>query len=170
MRILGIDPGSRITGFGLIEARLGRPSLVEAGAIRLDPTASLETRLTELFGELSDLVAGATPDQVAVEKLYSHYKHPQTAVLMGHARGVILLVAAQKGVPIKHLAATEIKKHMTGHGRAGKDRVRRAVAITLGLSELPGPPDVADALATAIACGHLTATPERAEPLVQEAR
>jgi crossover junction endodeoxyribonuclease RuvC len=87
---------------------------------------------------------------MAVEELYAHYDHPRTAILMGHARGVIFLAAAQVGIPVVSYAATQVKKLVTGNGRAPKDQVQRTVQQELGLAQLPDPPDVADALAVAL--------------------
>jgi len=86
---------------------------------------------------------------VAVEQLYAHYKHPRTAILMGHARGVILLAAAQRGVPVTSLASTMVKRTITGNGHASKGQVQRAVAMLCKLAKPPEPPDVADAIAIA---------------------
>ena len=90
---------------------------------------------------------------MAIEELYSHYARPRTAILMGHARGVICLAAAKAGVPIKHYSATQIKRILTGSGRASKSQVQRAIQRELALPSLPSPPDVADALAVAL-CHH----------------
>jgi crossover junction endodeoxyribonuclease RuvC len=87
---------------------------------------------------------------MALEQLYAHYEHPRTAVLMAHARGAILLAAAENEVAVVHYASTRVKKTVTGHGRAGKDQVQRTIQRELGLAELPSPPDVADALAVAL--------------------
>ncbi|MCY2926240.1 MAG: crossover junction endodeoxyribonuclease RuvC, partial [Planctomycetota bacterium] len=91
---------------------------------------------------------------VAVEKLYAHYKHPSTAILMGHARGVILLAAEQAGVGVRNLPATHVKKSLTGNGHASKLQVQRAIQAVCHLSALPEPPDVADALAIALCAGR----------------
>lgn len=154
MRILGIDPGSRITGYGVIDCDGREPRVVEAGTIRLDADADLGDRLTELHEETCAVIDALHPDRMAVEKLYSHYSHPQTAVVMGHARGVILLAARQRNVPVEHYAATRVKKFLTGSGRAGKQQIQRAVAMLLHLAEPPEPPDVADALAVAMCSAH----------------
>ena len=93
------------------------------------------------------------PGVVAVESLYAHYEHPRTAILMGHARGVIFLAAAQRDLPVLSYNATSIKKTVTGNGRASKDQVQRTIQRELGLDRLPEPSDVADALAVAL-CHH----------------
>ena len=114
-RVLGIDPGLRLTGYGVVDLPEGQiePRLVEGGVIRLDAKQDLETRLLQLHRELSALIEGLSPHRLAVEQLYAHYAHPRTAILMGHARGVILLCGAAAGLPVEHLAATEIKKRST---------------------------------------------------------
>jgi len=151
-RVLGIDPGLRITGYGVVvsdHAGLG-PQLVEAGVIRLDPKQPMASRLEQLHRDLVDVIGEFQPDRLAVEKLYAHYRHPSTAILMGHARGVILLAAQQNGLPVEHLPSTEVKRAITGYGHASKQQIQLAVQTQCGLSEPPSPPDVADAIAIAM--------------------
>jgi crossover junction endodeoxyribonuclease RuvC len=152
MRILGIDPGTRITGYGCVELKPGsiEPRLVEAGTLTFKPTRSLEVRLAEMHASLTELIAELKPQHMAVEKLFAHYKHPRTAIIMAHARGVILLAAQQARVTIEHLPATEVKKSLTGHGHASKHQMQQAVASQCRLKEPPNPPDVADAIAIAL--------------------
>ncbi len=109
----------------------------------------MEARLGQLHEELSGLIDTLKPARLAVEKLYAHYKHPRTAILMGHARGVILLCATQRKMEVDHLPSTEVKKAMTGYGHASKEQMQRAVQAQCKLKELPSPPDVADAIAIA---------------------
>jgi crossover junction endodeoxyribonuclease RuvC len=151
MLILGIDPGLRITGYGLvlITPPAGRVQLQEAGVLRMKSKGDLATRLLELHEHLSALMDETSPDRVAVEQLYAHYKHPRTAILMGHARGVILLAAAQRKIPITNLASTMVKRTITGNGHAPKMQVQRSVAMLCKLAKAPEPPDVADAIAIA---------------------
>ncbi|HVS73489.1 MAG TPA: crossover junction endodeoxyribonuclease RuvC [Phycisphaerae bacterium] len=149
MLILGIDPGLRITGYSLVLLAAGKPRLQEAGVLRMKSKGDLAQRLGELHKHLTELIAESSPDRVAVEQLYAHYKHPRTAILMGHARGVILLAAAQHEVPVTSLAATLVKRTVTGNGHAQKRQVQRAVAMHCNLSRPPEPPDVADAIAIA---------------------
>ena len=157
MRILGIDPGLRITGYGVVDWKLLRPELVDGGVIRLDAKASIPERLVELESELESLFDESKPDICAVEQLYSHYNHPRTAILMGHARGVILLVAQRRGVRVEQYAANRIKQSVAGHGHAGKSQMQRAIQSLWNLKQPPEPPDVADALAIAVCCGrHVT--------------
>jgi crossover junction endodeoxyribonuclease RuvC len=154
MRILGIDPGLRITGYGLIDFGAGAPKLIDAGVIRLDAKSPLSDRLVELDTELESLIAEHHPAICAVEQLYAHYAHPRTAILMGHARGVILLAAQRRGVAIEQFSSNRIKQSVVGHGHAGKIQVQRAIQQIWNLPSLPQPPDVADALAVALCCGR----------------
>lgn len=153
-KVLGVDPGLQRTGFALLMPA-GHPQearVVEAGVIRLPRGPSLADRLVELEDGLIMLLETHHPDTLACEELYAHYRHPRTAVLMAHARGVILALAARRGLRVLSLAATNVKKMLTGSGRASKGQIQRAVAATLGLSALPEPHDVADAIAIGL-CG-----------------
>ena len=151
MRVLGIDPGLRLTGFGLVEVRPGaiEPTLLEGGVIKLDAKASVADRLAQLAEDLDGVIAEAKADHLAVEQVYSHYAHPRTAIIMAHARGVILLCAKRAGLGIEELAATEVKKALTGNGHASKEQMQLAVQAQFRLPEPPSPPDVADAIAIA---------------------
>jgi crossover junction endodeoxyribonuclease RuvC len=152
MRIVGIDPGLRITGYGAVHVADGaiEPTLIEAGIFRLDAKKSIESRLVQLSADLESLLDEIKPDHMAVEKLYSHYKHPRTAILMAHARGVILLAAKKRNIAIEHIAATAAKKAVTGHGHATKAQMQQAVQMQLKLPEPPEPADVADAIGLAL--------------------
>ena len=152
MRILGIDPGLQRTGYGVIDvpAGVGAPHLVEAGVVRTDAKLSLPERLLEIEAGLASVIAEFRPEAVAVEELYSHYAHPRTAILMGHARGVAILVAARLRVPVVSYNATKIKKALVGSGHASKEQVQRAIQSVFRLATPPQPPDVADALAAAL--------------------
>ncbi len=156
MRILGIDPGLQRTGYGLVDVAGREPRAVEAGVIRTDASAALERRLAELHEGLRSVLDEFHPDAAAVEQLYAHYKHPRTAILMGHARGVIFLAMAEAGVPVVSYNATRIKKSLVGAGHASKLQMQRAIQSTLGLAVLPEPADVADALAVALCHAHRT--------------
>ncbi len=152
--VLGIDPGLNVTGYGVIEAVGNKLKLREAGVIRSKRSDSLEARLLELHEGLADILADCHPTAMAVEQLYSHYERPRTAILMGHARGVLCLAAAQAGIPLEHYAATQVKKTLTGNGRASKDQVQLAICREFGLAKPPEPNDVADALAVALCHIH----------------
>ncbi|MEI8194830.1 MAG: crossover junction endodeoxyribonuclease RuvC [Phycisphaerae bacterium] len=152
MLILGIDPGLHLTGYGLVKLTLGRVSLQEAGVLRMkmtSKTGDLAARVKELFDSLTELLTETKPQRLGVEQLYAHYKHPRTAILMGHARGVILLAAAQREIPVTNLPSTLVKKSITGNGHASKLQMQRAVASMCHLPKPPEPPDVADAIAIA---------------------
>lgn len=166
MRIIGIDPGLRLTGYGCVRLRPNRsePELIEAGVIRLNAAQPVATRLAELYTDLGAILDQQQPDLMVVEKLYAHYAHPTTAIKMGHARGVILLAASQRGIELQELGATEIKKSLTGHGHAGKRQIQIAVQAQCRLPELPSPPDVADAIAMAL-CGATRLANRRSAPV-----
>ena len=152
-RILGVDPGLNITGYGVLEVGNGALRLCEAGIVRGKARAPLPQRLVEIHQGIADVIEAFRPDVVAIEELYSHYKRPRTAILMGHARGVICLAAARAGLPVANYSATQVKKILTGAGRASKSQVQEAIRRELRLDQAPDPPDVADALAIAL-CHH----------------
>ncbi|HKQ49631.1 MAG TPA: crossover junction endodeoxyribonuclease RuvC [Phycisphaerae bacterium] len=145
--ILGIDPGLERTGYGVIVAPQGR--VLDAGLFRSSTKAPLPERLTELASGLEEVIAEHRPGLVAVEDLYAHYKHPRTAILMGHVRGVLLYLAAKNRIDVLNLPSTRVKRFLTGNGHASKDQMQRAIMTTLSLPRLPEPSDVADALAVA---------------------
>jgi len=152
--VLGIDPGLQRTGYALL-APAPTPQdahLIEAGVIRLNREQPLAQRLIDLENNLQTLIQAHRPSTLACEELYAHYKHPRTAILMAHARGVILALGARSGLELLSVAATNVKKLLTGSGRAGKRQVQLAVAATLRLPTIPEPNDVADAIAIAL-CG-----------------
>jgi crossover junction endodeoxyribonuclease RuvC len=152
MIILGIDPGLQVCGYAVVEAKRLDTKLVEAGVFRSDGKAPLEMRLNQIAEDIGQILKTHKPVRVAVEQLYAHYKHPRTAILMGHARGVILQKAAESGAEVNSYAATRIKKSLTGNGRAAKTQMQRAIQTILALPELPEPADVADAIAIALCC------------------
>ncbi|RME22494.1 MAG: crossover junction endodeoxyribonuclease RuvC [Candidatus Zixiibacteriota bacterium] len=161
MRILGIDPGLLNTGYAVIEGD-GAPDsvrLVEAGVVRTEQDAPMASRLAEIARQISEIISQLNPEAVAIEELYSHYQHPRTAIIMGHARGIVLLKAAEAGLAIYPYASTRIKKSLTGNGRATKAQMQAMIRSTFALSAVPEPPDVADALAVALChCRSLTQT------------
>ncbi len=203
MRILGIDPGLRLTGYACLERAddaTDTPVLLEAGVFRLSmvqpsvarplvvrplvarlsepcvskpmthgsesrateipstekpapdsrSTASVSARLVELDRDFRDALERLKPEVVAVESLFAHYKHPTTAIVMGHARGVLLLAIQQAGCRLVELKPNEVKKSLTGHGHASKAQMQHAVQSIFGLAEPPDPPDIADAIAIAL--------------------
>ncbi len=164
MRVLGIDPGLRLTGYACLEGRADVPSIVEAGVLRLrqgrgTSAASVSERLEELDRDFRELLSRLAPHAVAVESIFAHYKHPATAIIMGHARGVLLLAIRAAGLPLVELKPNAVKKSLTGHGHAAKGQVQRAVQTLFNLDKPPEPPDVADAVAIALCasrrlCAH----------------
>ena len=154
MRILGIDPGLQVCGYACIDSDGGRDIIIEAGVLRTDGGLPLERRLNQIAQDIETLLERFGPEAVAVEQLYAHYAHPRTAILMGHARGVILQKSAAAAVEVHSFSATRIKKSLTGNGRAGKMQMQRAIQSTLGLAQAPEPPDVADAIAVALCAAN----------------
>jgi crossover junction endodeoxyribonuclease RuvC len=150
MRILGIDPGLNITGYAVIEDNCDAVTVNEAGVVRTNGDDAMERRLHQIGQELESIIDQFKPDAVAVEELYSHYNHPRTAIIMGHARGIVLQKAAQFGVKVFPYASTRIKNALTGNGRASKRQVQQMITSALCLNAIPEPPDVADALAVAL--------------------
>ena len=155
MRVIGIDPALRTTGFGIIDWDGKRFSLVTAGTISTDPRHQHLTRLKRIYDCTRKLLDGYEPDVMVLEKIFAHYHHPATAYVLGQARGVICLACAGSGLPLVEYAATRVKKALTGKGLASKSQVQRMAASMLGLSSLPAKFDVTDALALAIAFCHL---------------
>lgn len=152
--ILGVDPGLNITGYGVLRRSGGAPKLAEAGIVRGGAGGELPPRLKAIHDGLQEVVKALRPTAIAIEQLYSHYQRPRTSILMGHARGVICLVAAQHEIPVFDYAATKVKKLLTGNGRAPKLQMQQAIQRELALSKLPEPADVADALAVALCHFH----------------
>lgn len=154
MRILGIDPGLQLCGYGVIDFDVRASKLIDAGVIRLKPKDSVATRLVEIEKELDEIIAEHEPAAIAIEQIYAHYAHPRTAIIMGHARGVMLLVARRRGLAIHEYSANRVKKNLTGNGHAKKGQMQRAIQALWNLPAPPDPPDVADALAVALCCGR----------------
>lgn len=140
-----------------------RAAVVEAGVVRLmpksGPTPSVEARLLELDRDLAEMMERLRPDLVAVEALFAHYDHPATAVKMAHARGVILLAARRAGVELAEITPAEVKRAVTGSGRAQKGQMQESVRALLGIREPLDPPDVADALGIAMAAAARSTMP-----------
>jgi crossover junction endodeoxyribonuclease RuvC len=151
MRILGIDPALTVTGYGIIDFKKNRLSLLEAGIVKTSPRQALPQRLDKIYQVIAKLILDNKPDVIVLEKLYAHYRHPTTAYLLGQARGVICFTCAKENIPLVEYAATRVKKAMVGNGLASKYQVQRMVANILNLDSLPKYMDVTDALALAIA-------------------
>ncbi len=154
MRILGVDPGLGVCGYAAVEIDAGQEELLEAGVVQSDEKLAIEKRLNQIAVDFAAILERFQPEVVAIEQLYSHYAHPNTAILMGHARGVILQKCAEAGVEVKSFSATRIKKSLTGNGRASKEQVQKTVQTVLSLPQIPQPADVADAIAAALCCGN----------------
>jgi crossover junction endodeoxyribonuclease RuvC len=152
---LGIDPGLQVTGYGVIKSVGNHVSLIEAGVIRISRAQTLPERLKELHEGITEVFETYRLQAIAIEQLYSHYERPRTAILMGHARGVLCLAAAQAHLQVHSYEPTKVKKLLTGNGRAPKDQMQRAIQMQLNLKDPPDPPDVADALAIAL-CHHFS--------------
>jgi len=163
-RILGIDPGLNVTGYGVLEVCDWGLRLCEAGIIRGRSRGPISDSLAQIHKGVAEVIATFKPNVMALEELYSHYRHPRTAILMGHARGVICLAGVQAGIPVVHYPATQIKSILTGSGRAPKAQVQRAIQHELGLAAVPDPPDVADALAIALCHHYLKGKPREIRP------
>ena len=154
MLIMGVDPGTAITGFGLVKYTGNSFSLVECGCIRTTPEEPLDKRLLILYRELTDIIKRHNPEQFAVEELFFN-KNVRTALAVGHARGVAMLAAAGSGLPVSEYTPLQVKQAVVGFGRAEKTQVQFMVKTILSLPVAPSPDDVADALAVAICHAHL---------------
>ncbi len=156
LTILGIDPGLINTGYGVISYIDGSTTLIEAGVVRTNSKDELASRLNEIYAGLGSVIKEFQPDLMAVEDLYSHYGHPKTAIIMGHARAMVFLQSAQAGIPIEIYASTKVKSSLTGNGRASKEQMQLMVKTRLNLERVPSPADAADALAVALCHLHMT--------------
>lgn len=153
MRLLGIDPGTAITGFGCIDVEGGKPKMVGAGVITTPAGLEMGERLATLYTELNELMREFKPDRVAVELLF-FARNVTTAITVGQARGVIILSAAQQNLPVSEYTPLQVKQAVTGYGKADKKQVQEMVKTILGLKQIPKPDDAADALAIALCCSH----------------
>ncbi len=149
--ILGVDPGLNITGFGVIASRGSSLKLLDAGTIRTRASDPITPRLTELYQGIAQVIEKYRPQVMGLEKIYSHYKHPTTAIIMGHARGVLCLAAGLKGIPVESIPASRVKKSVTGNGRASKIQVNGMVRRIFAMKGELKPLDVSDAIAVALA-------------------
>ena len=151
MLILGIDPGLNVTGYGLVEAQPNGFILKDSGFIKTRASEGLPKRLNQIYTSLGAIMDRHNPEAIVLEKLYAHYKHPVTASLLGHARGVICMLAEQKGVPFFEYPATRVKKVTTGHGHASKLQMQKMIEHMLDAKrESLGPADTTDAISLAV--------------------
>ncbi len=147
--ILGIDPGTAITGYGVVSEAAGGPRALAYGVIRTPAHQELAQRLVTIYAELMAVLEVYHPDAVAVEEVFFS-KNARTALSVGHARGVVLLAVAQQGIPLFHYKPTQVKQAVTGYGGADKRQIQEMMRMLLGLEKIPRPDDAADALAIAL--------------------
>lgn len=153
-RYLGIDPGLNRTGYAVLERRSKGPFLVEGGILRSNKTDALHHRVLEIARGLREVLDELKPEVVAIEQVFSHVQNPKTALLMAHVRGGILLTIAETGIPVVDYTPTQIKRLLTGSGKASKEQIQHAVKAELKLDKIPEPNDVADASAIALCLYH----------------
>jgi crossover junction endodeoxyribonuclease RuvC len=144
---LGLDPGTAVTGYGVVQS--DGPSLVECGVIRTNPRDSLPQRLNDIYEGIRDLIARHTPSALAVEDIF-YARYVRATIVLGHARGVILLAGAQAGIPVHEYPPREIKKAVTGAGGATKEQVQYMMMRMLRLKTAPRPTDASDGVAAAL--------------------
>jgi len=150
MKILGIDPGFKATGYGFIEAEQRSVTLIETGTIEPKQKDLIQNRIQKVYTILSELIDEHSPQVLVLEKLYAHYKHPATASKLGHVRGVICLLCAQKNIILEEYSVKRIRKSLTGNGNATKVQTQKVVADLLGIDESKLTLDASDALALAL--------------------
>lgn len=155
MRILGIDPGTGILGFGVIDSARGKYTMVTAGVVRTPAHTPLEDRLVEIYDAIQEIIRETKPEVVSIEKLF-FARNVTTAISVSHARGVVMLAAKQAALPIAEYTPLQIKQTLTGYGKADKKQVQEMVRLNLGLRDVPKPDDCADALAAAITHAAMT--------------
>lgn len=153
-RYLGIDPGLNRTGYALIERTPRGPILREGGVIQSTQKLSLHQRVLEIGTGLREVLAELKPEIVAIEQVFSSAQNVKSSLLLAHARGAILMMIAEAGIPVVHYTPAQIKRLLTGSGKAPKDQMQHAIRAELRLAELPEPNDVADASAVALCLYH----------------
>lgn len=155
-RILGIDPGTGILGFGVVDCEIGKPlRLVTGGVISTPAHTPIEIRLEEIFNGLNEIIAETKPTEVSIEKLFFS-KNVTTAISVAQARGVAILAAQLAKLPVAEYTPNQIKQTLTGYGSADKKQVQEMVRVQLNLQQVPKPDDAADALAAAITHFYMT--------------
>lgn len=154
IRYLGIDPGLQRTGYALVERGRARPILREGGVIRSTKEKTLAERITEIGSGIREILEQYEPQAVVIEKVFTTPQFPKTALILAHARGAILFTIAERGIPVVHYTPTQIKRLLTGNGRASKEQMQHAVRTELGLEKILEPHDVADAFAIALCHYH----------------
>jgi crossover junction endodeoxyribonuclease RuvC len=158
-RYLGIDPGLNRTGYSLLRRTDAGPYLEEGGVISSTRDLPLAERVSEIGQGIVEVIEEFEPEAIAIEQVFSHGQFPKTAIMMAHARGAILFAAAQRGIRVVHYTPTQVKRLLTGSGRAAKEQIQLAVQRELGLAEILEPNDVADACAVALCHYHSAMLP-----------
>lgn len=153
-RYLGIDPGLRRTGYALLERATDGPVLLEGGIVQSRSASTLHQRVHEIGTGIREVIDELTPGVVAIEQVFTHTRNVKSALMLAHARGAILMCIADRGIPVVHYTPAQIKRLLTGNGRASKDQIQHVIQSELGLSQLPEPHDVADASAVALCLYH----------------
>lgn len=153
-RYLGIDPGLRRTGYAIIERTAKGPVLREGGVIQSSPDWPLHQRLQEISKGLREVIAETRPEAAAVEQVFSHTRNVRSSLMLAHVRGIILLAVAEATIPLLQYSPAQVKRLLTGSGKAPKEQMQHAVKAELKLTELPDPHDVADASAVALCLYH----------------
>ena len=153
-RLLGIDPGLNRTGYAILEHSLKCPVLCEGGIIRSNKEENLAVRVHEIGSGIREVIEEYRPDVMVIEQVFTTPKFPKSSIIMAHARGAILYAAHDAGIPVVHYTPTQIKKLITGSGRASKEQIQHAIKTELGLKTILEPNDVADAFAAALCHYH----------------
>ena len=148
--ILGVDPGLGKTGYGLVRTDGREERLVEGGIIQSKAKEPVEERLVAIYKGVDEIINEYKPSVIVIEELYVHKRYPKTAVIMGYVRGILLMIAGMYSIPVVSYSSTQIKKFLTGSGRASKQQVQRMVKERLRVSKVFSPDDVSDALAAAL--------------------
>ena len=151
MRVLGIDPGIRTTGFGVLDSKTNKLSLVACGAINPKPSDSIPVRLNYLFEEVDEIINKFSPDVFSIEDMF-YSKNVKTSMILGQARGAMIIAAAQAGLLIYEYAPKKVKMSVCGNGGASKQQVKYMVMKILSLKDIPGTMDISDAIAVGICC------------------
>ena len=167
MRILGIDPGYAILGYGILDMKGNRFSVVDYGSILTDAGMDMPARLQVLYVSLTEIIEEYEPEEASIEELFFN-NNAKTAILVGEARGVAVLACAKKGLKISEYTPLQIKQALVGYGRADKKQVQSMVKAILNLEKVPKPDDTADALAAAICHGHCAGSGGRRQLRIKE--
>ncbi len=169
MRILGIDPGYAILGYGIVDMKGNHFSVCGYGAVTTDSSMEMADRLKHLYTQIMNIIAEYEPDVVSIEELFFN-TNAKTAILVGQARGVVILACANSGLEIREYTPLQIKQGLVGYGRAEKKQIQAMVKTILNLKEVPKPDDTADALAAAICHGHCVGHLSKMEKIIKQTK